>query len=184
MIETLISSKTRIKLMLKFFFNSNTRAYLRALESEFGDSSNSIRLELNRFEKAGMLSSFLEGNKKFYSANTKHPLFNEIRNLIIKHIELDKIIDNILDRLGNLDAAYLVGSFARGLDSHLIDLILIGEVDQDYLIQLIGKMEKIIKRKIRYVIYSQEDFDEIDWSGQGSDPLLVWAEKKSNNDGK
>lgn len=184
MIETLISSKTRIKLMLKFFFNSNTKAYLRALESEFGESSNAIRLELNRFEKAGMLSSFLEGNKKFYSANTGHPLFNEIRNLIIKHIELDKVIDNILNRLGNLKAAYLVGSFAKGLDSHLIDLILIGEVDRDYLIQLIAKMESMIKRKIRYIIYTEKEFEFLEQSGQDSEPLLIWAEKKADPDGK
>lgn len=184
MIETLISSKTRIKLMLKFFFNSNTKAYLRALESEFGESSNAIRLELNRFEKAGMLSSFLEGNKKFYSANTKHPLFNEIRNLIIKHIELDKVIENILNRLGNLKAAYLIGSFAKGLDSHLIDLILVGEVDRDYLIKLIAKMESMIKRKIRYIIYTEEEFKALEWSGQESAPLLIWAEKKINLDDK
>ena len=184
MIETLISSKTRIKLMLKFFFNSNTKAYLRALESEFGESSNAIRLELNRFEKAGMLSSFLEGNKKFYSANTGHPLFNEIRNLIIKHIELDKVVDNILNRLGNLKAAYLVGNFAKGLDSHLIDLILVGEVDRDYLIQLITKMESMIKRKIRYIIYTEKEFESLEQSGQESEPLLIWAEKKADPDGK
>lgn len=184
MIETLISSKTRIKLMLKFFFNSNTKAYLRALESEFGESSNAIRLELNRFEKAGMLNSFLEGNKKFYSANTGHPLFNEIRNLIIKHIELDKVVDNILNRLGNLKAAYLVGNFAKGLDSHLIDLILVGEVDRDYLIQLIAKMESMIKRKIRYIIYTEKEFESLEQSGQESEPLLIWAEKKADSDGK
>ncbi len=170
--------------MLKFFFNSNTKAYLRALESEFGESSNAIRLELNRFEKAGMLSSFLEGNKKFYSANTGHPLFNEIRNLIIKHIELDKVIDNILNRLGSLKAAYLVGSFSKGLDSHLIDLILVGEVDRDYLIQLITKMESMIKRKIRYIIYTEKEFESLEQSRQESEPLLIWAEKKANPDGK
>lgn len=170
--------------MLKFFFNSNTKAYLRALESEFGESSNAIRLELNRFEKAGMLNSFLEGNKKFYSANTGHPLFNEIRNLIIKHIELDKVVDNILNRLGNLKAAYLVGNFAKGLDSHLIDLILVGEVDRDYLIQLIAKMESMIKRKIRYIIYTEKEFESLEQSGQESEPLLIWAEKKADSDGK
>ena len=56
MIETLISSKTRIKLLLKFFLNSNTTSYLRSLESEFGESTNAIRVELNRLENAGMLS--------------------------------------------------------------------------------------------------------------------------------
>ena len=60
MLETLISSKTRIKLLLKFFLNSKATSYLRGLESEFGESSNGIRIELNRFEKAGMLSSFVK----------------------------------------------------------------------------------------------------------------------------
>ena len=184
MIETLISSKTRIKLLLKFFFNAKTKAYLRALESEFGESSNAIRLELNRFEKAGMLSSEVEGNKKYYSANTGHPLFDTIRNLVIKHIELDKVIDNVLNRLGNLQAAYLTGNFAKGLDSHIIDLILVGEVDQDYLVQLIGKIEAIIKRKVRYLIYADEEFNRIDWSSQGTDPLLVWAAGKELKDGE
>jgi len=178
MIETLISSKTRVKLLLKFFFNAKTKAYLRSLESEFGESSNAIRLELNRFEKAGMLSSSMEGNKKIYSANTGHPLFNEIRGLIIKHIELDKIIENVILRLGNLEAAYLVGSFSKGLDSHLIDLVLVGEIDRDYLVKLIEKIETIIKRKIRYVIYKEEEYKEIDWNKQGTEPLLVWAKGK------
>ena len=66
MIETLISSKTRIKLLLKFFLNSNTTAYLRSLEEEFGESTNSIRIELNRFEKAGFLASHSQANKKVF----------------------------------------------------------------------------------------------------------------------
>jgi predicted transcriptional regulator len=72
MIETLISSKTRIKLLLKFFLNSETTSYLRHLESEFGESTNAIRLELNKLEEAGMLNSQFEGNKKIYQANKQH----------------------------------------------------------------------------------------------------------------
>ncbi len=52
------------------------KAYLRSLENEFGESSNAIRIELNRFEEAGMLVSFTEGNKKLFKANTEHPLFH------------------------------------------------------------------------------------------------------------
>ena len=90
----------------------------------------------------------------------------------------------ILNRLGNLKAAYLVGNFAKGLDSHLIDLILVGEVDRDYLIQLIAKMESMIKRKIRYIIYTEKEFESLEQSGQESEPLLIWAEKKADSDGK
>lgn len=92
MLETLVSSKTRVKLLLKFFLNSKTEGYLRGLEQEFGESSNSIRLELNRFEKAGMLKSSANGNRKYFTANTTHPLFSEVHNIIRKYIGVDKII--------------------------------------------------------------------------------------------
>ncbi|MBK8372211.1 MAG: ArsR family transcriptional regulator [Saprospiraceae bacterium] len=124
MIETLISSKTRIKLLLKFFLNSKSTSYLRGLETEFGDSTNAIRVELNRFEKAGMLSSFIKGNKKYFRANTDHPLYNETHNILLKYIGFDKIIDTVIERLGEVREVYVTGAFARGIDDKIIDLVL------------------------------------------------------------
>ena len=102
MLETLISSKTRLKLLLKFFLNSNSTSYLRGLEAEFGDSSNAIRLELNRFENAGMLTSFKMAIKKYFRANIDHPLYNDIHNILLKYIGFDKIVDTILENLGEV----------------------------------------------------------------------------------
>jgi hypothetical protein len=177
-IGTLISSKTRIKLLLKFFLNSNTTAYLRNLEEEFGESSNAIRVELNKFEEAGMLSSFLKGNKKIFRANTAHPLFQEIHNILLKQLGIDRIIEEVIDRLGYLERVYLVGEFARGLDSDVIDLIFIGDVDKNYLFVLIEKAEKIIKRKIRHLIYTSQDFNYESWVKTAQvEPLLLWAQE-------
>ena len=147
MLETLISSKTRIKLLLKFFLNSNTTAYLRSLEAEFGESTNGIRQELNRLESAGMLTSFSKGNKKMFRANINHPLFSEIRNIVLKTIGLDQIIETVIKRLGQVEKVYLVGEFAKGLDSNIIDLIFIGDIDKSYLINLAEKAEKNSKSK-------------------------------------
>ena len=174
MIETLISSKTRIKLLLKFFLNSSTTAYLRSLEGEFGDSTNSIRLELNRMEKAGMLTSMLKGNKKIFKANTKHPLFGEIHNILLKHVGLDRIVEIVVERLGDVESVYLSGEFAKGLDSQIIDLVFIGNIDKVYLIQLIEKVEKLISRKIRYIIYSAEEFTSIGTEEFETQSLLLW----------
>jgi len=175
MIETLISSKTRIKLLLKFFLNSKTKAYLRSLETEFGESSNAIRVELNKLETAGMLSAEMQGNKKIFQANTKHPLFNEIHNILLKHIGLDRIIENVVERLGNVQKVYMVGELTKGLDSQIIDLIFIGDIDKSYLLNLIDKSEKLIKRKIRYLIYNVEEFECIDWKTFDPEPLLLWS---------
>ena len=175
MIETLISSKTRIKLLLKFFLNSSTTAYLRSLEGEFGESSNAIRVELNRLENAGMLRSESQGNKKIFQANTQHPLFKEVHNIMLKHIGLDHVIENVIKRLGAVKQVFLVGEFSRGLDSQIIDLIFVGDIDKSYLIHLIDKSEELIKRKIRYLIYSEAEFETVEWNTLEPDPLLLWS---------
>lgn len=175
MLETLISSKTRVKLLLKFFLNSKTTAYLRSLEGEFGESTNGIRVELNKLEKAGMLSSNMKGNKKMFQANTKHPLFKEIHSILLKYVGLDQIIETVIERLGDVEKVFLVGEFSKGLDSQVIDLIFIGDIDKNYLINLIDKAEDLINRKIRYLVYSQKELEKIDWGKFVPEPLLLWS---------
>ena len=175
MIEALISSKTRIKLLLKFFLNSGTRAYLRNLEVEFGESTNGIRLELNRLEEAGMLSSALDGNKKVFRANTKHPLFGEIHQIVMKYVGLDQVIESVVEKLGEVERVYLTGEFAQGRNSQIIDLIFIGNLDKNYLIELIEKVEKLIGRKIRFLVFTEAEVEDSKWLSQQNDPLLLWS---------
>lgn len=157
MLETLISSKTRIKLLLKFFLNSESKGYLRSLAHEFGDSTNAIRVELNKFEEAGMLKSELDGNKKVFMANRKHPLFDNLHAMVMKYIGIDKIVENISIRLGDIQKVYLVGDYAEGRDSGIIDLfILASDLDALYLMKLLQKAEAKIDRKIRYVHFEVE----------------------------
>ncbi len=177
MIETLISSQTRIKLLLKFFLNSNTKAYLRSLESEFSESSNAIRLELNRLEQSGMLSSFMEGNKKMFQANLKHPLFKDVHSIIVKHVGLDKIVEDVVERLGDVEKVYLAGKFAEGLDSSIIDLIFVGSIDKIYLLHLTEKVEKLINRKVRYIIYETEEWTDLLFHTFTPQPVLLWTSK-------
>lgn len=177
MIETLISSKTRIKLLLKFFLNSRTKAYLRGLATEFGESSNAIRVELNRLEEAGMLHSVTEGNKKFFSANTNHPLYREVHNILLKHIGLDQIVEKVVHRLGDVDKVFVTGDFSKGQNSDIIDLLFIGNIDKAYLIDLIEKAESLISRKIRYISYTTEESKDINWNNHNPQPLLLWAKE-------
>ncbi|MEL6589908.1 MAG: ArsR family transcriptional regulator [Bacteroidota bacterium] len=174
MIETLISSKTRIKLLLKFFLNNKTTGYLRNLEAEFGESTNAIRMELNRLEKAGMLTSSHEGNKKIFQANIKHPLYKEVHSIVMKYVGLDRIVDHVVKGLGDLDSVYLTGSFAQGIDSNIIDLILVGSVRVSVLADLVKKAEALINRRIRHIIYTPDEFQEYHQSIKEEQLLLLW----------
>lgn len=173
MLQALITSKTRVKLLLKFFLNSRNTSYLRDLASEFGESTNAIRLELNHLEEAGLLHSRMQGNKKIFQANCKHPLFSNIHSLLLKHTGIDRIVENVVSKLGGLHSAYVVGSFARGMDNPVIDLLLVGEgIDTAYLLKLIEKAEAMIDRKIRYVIIGMEDTER--YLGIYPEALLLW----------
>lgn len=176
MIETLISSKTRVKLLMKFFLNSSTTAYLRSLEEEFGESTNGIRLELNKFEKAGFIESRTEGNKKLFKANTEHPLFKDINSIVLKLTGLNHIIDYIVQRIGDLHKVYLVGKLANGQNTNIIDIVVVGnDINIAFLIEQIQKAEKKIGKKIRYVYYTVEEFSVNKIKEPGTHPLLLWS---------
>jgi predicted nucleotidyltransferase len=177
MLDTLITNKTRLKLLLKFFLNSNSRAYLRNLEQEFNESSNAIRVELNKFEEAGLLKSEMNGNKKYFKANTSHPLFPDIHNILLKHLGIDQVIDEIIENLGNLKMVYLVGDIAKGNNSDIIDLLVVGsELNHEYLLKLVLKAEKLIKRKVRYLILTIEELNSYLKDKNSHEYLLLWEE--------
>ncbi|HPM04021.1 MAG TPA: ArsR family transcriptional regulator, partial [Candidatus Cloacimonadota bacterium] len=139
-------------MLIKFFLNSSTRAHLRGLESEFGESSNAIRVELNRFEEAGLLNSLWEGNKKIFQANNKHPLYDDIHSIILKETGIDRVIEKVIHRLGNLICVYLTGDFAQGKDSQVIELILVGkDLDREYLTRKVVQAEEMVDRKVSYI---------------------------------
>lgn len=174
MIDSLITNKTRLKLLLKFFLNSQTTSYLRNLETEFGESTNAIRIELNRMEAAGLLNSEFSGNKKLFRANQRHPLFHEINSIVRKTIGIDKIIDKVTSNIGELKEAYLIGELARGKDSNIIDLLLVGgSIDKIYVTELIEKVEISLNRKIRFLIINDTEKD--DYLAKNNF-LLIWKD--------
>jgi hypothetical protein len=186
MINSLITSQTRIKLLKKFFLNSNTRAHLRGLEAEFGESTNSIRIELNRMENAGLLDSSRDGNKKVYQANRSHPLFNDIHSIILKDTGIDRVIEKVVNRIGHLFSVYLTGDFAVGKDSQVIELILVGEqIDREYLARKVMQAEEIVKRKVSYIVLNKIEAEMHFCKIEPCELLPLWnSEKKIASSGK
>jgi DNA-binding transcriptional ArsR family regulator len=175
MLSSLITSQTRIKLLKKFFLNSCTKAHLRGLESEFGESSNGIRVELNRFENAGLLTSSREGNKKLYQANKSHPLYQDIHNIIMKETGIDRVIENVIHRIGNLLCVYLTGDFACGKDGKVIDLILVGDdINKEYLNNKVVQAEKMVGREVHYTLVCPEEAEKRLVNYKSTELLPLW----------
>ena len=170
----LISSKTRIKLLVRFFFNPGTRSYLRELAKEFDVSTNAVREELNQLSKTGLLTSEKNGRSVLYQANEKHPLFPELRSMVAKVMGLDQVVDSILTRLGDLEQAWLIDDYAEGKDTGIIDLVLVGDIDQHHLNDLSKKTERYVKRKIRSLVLNREEFAGFEASIRERPHLLVY----------
>lgn len=167
-------------MLLKFFMNSRTSAYLREMAKEFGESTNSIRHELTKLTEAGYLVSRDEGRSVLYSANTRHPLYAEVKNLVHKYLGLDKILDDVihkvLNRLGKLKIAFITGDYAEGRDNGIIDLVLVGELDLNYVYECVSRVEKMIHRKVRTLVLSPEEFEKTKSTLHPDKALLLWKE--------
>jgi predicted DNA-binding protein YlxM (UPF0122 family) len=176
----LISSKTRIKLLVRFFFNPQTRSYLRELAKEFNVSTNSVREELNQLTKTKLLTSRKSGRQVYYTANPRHPLFEDLKSMVSKVMGIDKVIDGIIQRLGDLEKAYLIDDYAEGKDTGILDLVLVGNIDQYHLNDLSRKTERYIKRKIRSLVVSREEYQELLPKLKDRPRILIWQAPQNN----
>ena len=174
MLDSLITSKTRIKLLLKFFLNPGTRAYLRGLATQFGESTNSIRVELNRLTDAKLLISINSGRTVEYRANKEHSLYNDIQNVVKKFVGMDMLAEELAAKLGNVESAYVVGDYAKGNDTGLIDLALIGQVDNEKLKKMVETTEKLINRKIRTIVLNREDVEKLNNRLDIEHAICIW----------
>ena len=161
---------------MKFFLNPGTRAYLRELASEFDESTNSVRVELNRLSQAKIISSENVGRTISIMTNEKHFLFNELQSLVRKYAGVDNLIETLLKKIGHLKTAYLVGDYARGIDSGLIDIILIGKINKVELDRIAQRRGKDISRKIRTMVVTKKELHSL-WEQLKMDQaLLIWGE--------
>lgn len=174
MLEALISSKTRIRLLLRLFLNPDSTAYLRGLSEEFNESTNSIRVELNRFESAGMVNSDFVGNKRVFKANKKYPLFQEVRSILLKYTGLQEVIEEVVEKLGDINKVYLTGDLALGKNSEVVSLIIVGNPDVHFLIRLIKKVQELVPKKIQYLVYSVDEANSLVFKSNQN--LLIWHE--------
>lgn len=179
MLKSLITSETKIKLLLKFFLNPKTKGYLRQLSSEFNESTNGIRVELNKLEEAKLLSSEFVGRNKVYKANESHPMFDELRNIVLKSTGIDKVISDIINRVGEIEKAFIRGDYAIGKDSGLIDLVIVGsDLNTKELERVRIKTEKLIDRKISILTLTDIEYNGLK-SNFEKDPLLILLENKN-----
>jgi len=161
MLGELITSKTRLRLLVKFFISQANKGYLNGLANEMSESTNSIRKELNHLYDAGYINKSKLNNKIEYSVNVDHPLYTTLKRTVYKHLGLEDIVDVVLERMGDVLHIIIIGDYAKGIDSGKIEVILVGKnLNFNYISQLESKIEKIISRKVSFFLTSKLPFSK------------------------
>ena len=161
MLNKLITSKTRLRLLIKFFISQANRGYLNGLANEMGESTNSIRKELNHLFEAGYIEKIKKENKIEYKVNSKHPLYETLKKVVYKHLGLEDLVETVIDRMGNVEEIILIEDYARGYDSGNVEVVLIGEsLNFNYINQLENKIENLINRKVTFYLASKFSYEK------------------------
>jgi len=183
MLAGIITSKTRVKLLTRFFLNPEAKAYLRELAAEFGSSTNGIREELQQLVRSKLLKCEKQGRHIFYRADESHPLFPELHSMVEKSLGMNRILESILTRLGDLELAYLIDDYAEGRDTGIIDLVLVGNINNYHLSDLSTKTERYIGRKIRSLVLSRDEFETMKPKLEPRPRLLLWKKTEHRDSG-
>jgi len=148
--------------------------YLQGLSKELDENTNSIRVELNRLEEAGLLRSELQGRRKLYQVNLAHPLTSDITSIVRKVSGIDAIVERVEERVKeNLDQVWICGKLAQGLESDVIEVVLVGSyVDQEYFAELIGKVFTVTEKQIDYDVIPNMPEEK------SSECLLIWEKER------
>lgn len=162
MLERLIPSKTRVKLLTLFLMNPGREMYLREVQRLTGENLNAVRRELANLEEFGLLTSTRKGNAHYYMVDHTFPLYEELTAIILKTEGVAKVIAERLDGIGAIDQMFIYGSFARGeagAESD-IDLFIVGQVDEGRLIVAVQETEEALGREINYALFTPEEMEE------------------------
>ena len=161
-----------MKLLLRFFLNHNLSGYLQGLSKELDENTNSIRVELNRLEEAGILFSELEGRRKLYRVNDQHPLTENITAIVRKVTGVDALIERVVGRLLGLEQVWICGKLAQGVQSDVIDCVLIGEdLDEVYIKELCRRVEELTGRTVNAKVSTEIHPEQL------GKCLLVWVQE-------
>lgn len=150
----------RAQLLGLFFTNPERSFYIQEIGRIIGKKPGVFQRTLNNLEKEGILVSEHKANARYFRTNKYYPLYKELKSIVFKTVGVAGRLKDLLQKTGNIDFSFIYGSYAKSKENHLsdIDLVIIGNPDEDLLIKEIDNLEDALKREINYKLYSLKEF--------------------------
>ncbi|WP_321507479.1 nucleotidyltransferase domain-containing protein [uncultured Methanoregula sp.] len=170
MLEALISSKTRVKLLTLFLLNPGSEFYIREIVRTTGDNINAVRRELANLESFGLITGQKKGNLQYYTVSTGHFLYADLQKIVLKTEGIAGLIKEALSE-EKITCMFIYGSYAKGTAGAKsdIDLFIVGDVDEDRIIPVIHSCEQAAGREINYTLMT---LSELKMRKKNRDPFV------------
>jgi predicted nucleotidyltransferase len=161
MLEKLLGSKLRAKLLGWLFTHTDERFYVRQLESLIGEDATNLSRELARLASLGILTMQVEGRQKYFQANHQCPIFTELAGLAVKTTGLANVLAGQLETIEDkITVSFVYGSQAGGQASALsdVDVMIVGEVTFGEIVSLMSPLQDRLGREINPTVYPVAEF--------------------------
>lgn len=161
MLEDLIISRVRVKMLSLFLSYPGTIFHVRDIVRKISEEINAVRRELSHMEKAGMLTKEQRANRLFYAFRKDYPLYYELMELVGKTSGLGLNIIKQRAKIGKIKFAMMSGRFLRGLapvSVNNVDVLIVGTVVLPELSQLVKQEEARRDRELNYTVMTEEEF--------------------------
>ncbi len=165
-------TKNRAELLKLFFTNSDQAFYMQEIGRILGKKPGTFQRTLNNLVSEGTLESEYRANARYFKVNKGYPLLEELKSIVFKTVGVSGSLKDLLKRVGNVEFAFVYGSFAKAKEDCMsdIDLVAIGDLDEDRLIRELDKLEEQLQREINYKLYTLKEFGK---EVEGRTPFLV-----------
>jgi len=153
-------TKNRAELLKLFLTNPDRAFYMQEIGRVLGKKPGIFQRTLNNMVLEGILESEYKANARYFKVNKNYPLYKELKSIVFKTVGVSGSLKDVLEKIGNVELAFIYGSFAKAKENYIsdIDLVIIGKPDEDKLIKELDKLEEKLQREINYKLYTLEEF--------------------------
>jgi predicted nucleotidyltransferase/predicted transcriptional regulator len=158
-LHEILSSRVRSEIFRLLFGASERQLHIREMERRSGLSVATVRQELQKLLRMQLVEAQKSGNRLYYRANKGHPLYPDIRNMVLKTAGMVDILRDALDKEA-VKIAFVFGSVASNQEGATsdVDLMVIGDVGLRTLSSWLSEISEQIGREVNPHVINETEF--------------------------
>jgi len=161
MIEQLLGSKTRVKLLQLFMSNPNRSFYVREITRKIDEQINSVRRELSNLLNIGIIISDTTNNRLYYEVNQQYQFYEPLRAIFGEQGDTIRVTKSAqqdeFKALGNIELLIYTGQFTRD-ERASVDLLIVGNTNTNAVQKFVSELEQQEGKELRYTVMTLDDF--------------------------